>query len=353
MNGVIETSSGNLLRFGETDFSADGSFNAVIETLRFDIPSDAIARGERGAALMSRWTGTAWEFVAQPYQATAPEQQLILLSITETLLRSDDFGVDDRGWSEVLDVPDFGPPYARVVNAPAPTLTVSGGELHITHNPTGNLAPLTMIGNNGAAEKLPTNLTRGNNFVIGITTKLDPAQAVVGGNSTNFTGVGFRGSVCDVFMGLFSNEDGLGDAEVAVSGAFNPGTGADPTWADPPIALTALGGTDDLLSGFGGQEHDLRIQVVKTSDTLFDVICYFRGQEAFRFEAQNIQAFGLNTELKAYPVSMGMQAARPHTHAYKSIRIWQLPGTASQQIATETAAGVVRRATQATVNAGA
>ena len=62
-NGVIETSTGDLLRFGYADFENDGRFNPPAETLREDVPSVAYYRGQVAAPGWSRWTGSAWEIV--------------------------------------------------------------------------------------------------------------------------------------------------------------------------------------------------------------------------------------------------------------------------------------------------
>jgi len=62
MNGVIETSTGDLLRAGFTDFTAGPG-----ETLRFDVPNPPQRRGafyEDGN--MHRWTGSEWILVPQP-----------------------------------------------------------------------------------------------------------------------------------------------------------------------------------------------------------------------------------------------------------------------------------------------
>ncbi len=64
-NGVIETSSGDLLRCGYADHENDGSFDAGTETQRTDCPQPGKTRGEAGQTQMHRWTGT-WDLVDQP-----------------------------------------------------------------------------------------------------------------------------------------------------------------------------------------------------------------------------------------------------------------------------------------------
>lgn len=66
MNGVYETSSGDLLRAGFSDFENDGAFDAGTESYRTDVPSPALARREGAAGNMHRWNGSAWVEVAQP-----------------------------------------------------------------------------------------------------------------------------------------------------------------------------------------------------------------------------------------------------------------------------------------------
>lgn len=59
MNGVIETATGDLLRKGSgVDFANDGAFDATKESVRADVPDEAILRGR--ANPFSRWDGSAW-----------------------------------------------------------------------------------------------------------------------------------------------------------------------------------------------------------------------------------------------------------------------------------------------------
>ena len=64
--GVIETSSGDLLRAGYCDFENDGSFDSGSETIRSDAPEPAKVRGDSDESQMHRWNGSAWVLVAQP-----------------------------------------------------------------------------------------------------------------------------------------------------------------------------------------------------------------------------------------------------------------------------------------------
>lgn len=65
MNGVIETTTGDLLRAGvNVDFVNDGSFDAGTETIRTDVPMPPKRKGQRGVANKHRWNGSAWAEVA-------------------------------------------------------------------------------------------------------------------------------------------------------------------------------------------------------------------------------------------------------------------------------------------------
>ncbi len=64
--GVIETSSGDLLRAGYCDFENDGSFNADTETQREDVPHPSKVRGDADETKMNRWNGSIWIEVDQP-----------------------------------------------------------------------------------------------------------------------------------------------------------------------------------------------------------------------------------------------------------------------------------------------
>ena len=65
-NGVILTASGNLLRAGNCDFSADGSFDGGTETYKTDVPFPNKVVEEQGEANVTHWTGAVWDEVAQP-----------------------------------------------------------------------------------------------------------------------------------------------------------------------------------------------------------------------------------------------------------------------------------------------
>lgn len=59
--GIIDDASGYLLTWGYGAFVAGAG-----QTVMANIPRPAYALGEYGATLLSRWTGAAWEYVAQP-----------------------------------------------------------------------------------------------------------------------------------------------------------------------------------------------------------------------------------------------------------------------------------------------
>ena len=59
-NGVIETSTGDLLRAGFCNFSTDGKFNSLTETIRSDVPVPFYVRGKKHAPTFHRWNGSVW-----------------------------------------------------------------------------------------------------------------------------------------------------------------------------------------------------------------------------------------------------------------------------------------------------
>lgn len=64
--GVIDDATGDLLRCGYSDFENDGSFDAVNESIRTDVPNYGRRRGQEGLLKMDRWNGSAWIEVNQP-----------------------------------------------------------------------------------------------------------------------------------------------------------------------------------------------------------------------------------------------------------------------------------------------
>jgi len=67
MNGVIEITTGDLLRAGYgIDFLLDGVFNGLLELVRTDVPEPAYIRTPGASGNMHRWNGVAWIEVAQP-----------------------------------------------------------------------------------------------------------------------------------------------------------------------------------------------------------------------------------------------------------------------------------------------
>ena len=65
-NGVIQTSSGDLLRAGFCNFSTDGSFNSGTESYMTTVPDPAYVKGQVGVTNMHRWSGNVWSEVTQP-----------------------------------------------------------------------------------------------------------------------------------------------------------------------------------------------------------------------------------------------------------------------------------------------
>ena len=70
INGVIETSSGDLLRAGFVNFSSEPTFNGGTETYKTDVPHPPKCRDgrdENGSVYATKhnWTGSAWQEIAQ------------------------------------------------------------------------------------------------------------------------------------------------------------------------------------------------------------------------------------------------------------------------------------------------
>lgn len=65
-NGVIETSTGDLIRAGFCDFENDDQFDSGTESYRTDVPFPFKIRGDVTEANMHRWNGSSWVEVAQP-----------------------------------------------------------------------------------------------------------------------------------------------------------------------------------------------------------------------------------------------------------------------------------------------
>lgn len=59
-NGVILTTTGDLLRCGFCDFENDGSFNASTEIYRTDVPFPACVVDDPDETQFHRWNGSAW-----------------------------------------------------------------------------------------------------------------------------------------------------------------------------------------------------------------------------------------------------------------------------------------------------
>lgn len=81
-NGVYETATGDLLRFGYTDFRTESAFDSNTETYRTDVPVPAYRRYEMSAAQMHRWDGAQWILVAQPER---PLRKTLIPVIVDTL----------------------------------------------------------------------------------------------------------------------------------------------------------------------------------------------------------------------------------------------------------------------------
>ena len=70
LRGVVEKSSGDLIRYGYTDFANDGQFDAATEeiVMSANLPVDPVRRGQKMTTEYHRRTATpgVWELVPQP-----------------------------------------------------------------------------------------------------------------------------------------------------------------------------------------------------------------------------------------------------------------------------------------------
>jgi len=63
--GVIDKSTGALLRAGFCDFAVDGSFDSADEEVREDVPFPSKIQGDDDNSAHHRWDGAKWIEVAQ------------------------------------------------------------------------------------------------------------------------------------------------------------------------------------------------------------------------------------------------------------------------------------------------
>ena len=63
--GVIDKSTGALLRAGFCDFENDGSYDSLNEEAREDVPFPSKVQGDDDNSTHHRWDGTKWVEVAQ------------------------------------------------------------------------------------------------------------------------------------------------------------------------------------------------------------------------------------------------------------------------------------------------
>lgn len=97
VNGIIETSSGDLLRAGVSSFVAGAG-----ESLRADVPFPFKVKGQKGETQMHRWNGVSWVLVAQiPIVDENRIRKLVTLNRTDTedenaLVYEEDFDVREN-----------------------------------------------------------------------------------------------------------------------------------------------------------------------------------------------------------------------------------------------------------------
>jgi len=62
-NGVIERSTGDLLRAGFCDFRVDGTFNEGTETYHTDVPFPAKVKDQKYNTEYHNWDGSQWKLI--------------------------------------------------------------------------------------------------------------------------------------------------------------------------------------------------------------------------------------------------------------------------------------------------
>jgi len=95
MHGIIEDSTGDLLRAGFVAFAPGPG-----ESLRTDVPIPSYVRGQSGVFQMSRWSGTQWILVPQP--PAVPQDATFGTLTATTLITTDDHVIDQIGKGHVV-----------------------------------------------------------------------------------------------------------------------------------------------------------------------------------------------------------------------------------------------------------
>lgn len=103
MNGVIETSTGDLLRAGYSDFENDGSFNSETESYRTDVPEDAVEKDPYKLNQYSRWNGSAWETVNSELDVNKAKRKAEIDRKTQQLIEKNGFTFDGETFDLDID----------------------------------------------------------------------------------------------------------------------------------------------------------------------------------------------------------------------------------------------------------
>ena len=77
MNGVIQTSTGDLLRAGYHNLSLEDVFDGATESYRTDIPVGSFCKGAPESSVYKRWNGSLWVDVVQIALSTSVEPTMI------------------------------------------------------------------------------------------------------------------------------------------------------------------------------------------------------------------------------------------------------------------------------------
>jgi len=137
MNGVIQISTGDLLRAGFTSFA--GQFDAATEQERTDIPQPARVRGRRDTGeTFHRWNGTAWVMVTQP---TSSCSEFI---VSSKISSAEEAVVAVSTWQ------DLGHPVASTPDSLVPDLAQAKGRASGYYKMTGAGGKLAIFQNDDA-----------------------------------------------------------------------------------------------------------------------------------------------------------------------------------------------------------
>jgi hypothetical protein len=230
------------------------------------------------------------------------------------LLADHRFTVDIDGWStNPLGIPWSTPP----------TLAAVSGKLEFTTNelfgwPAGPPAV------NGNADLITVGDVE--EFEMAVDIALDPLQPIAAGTSKALAGFGLSGSVDLYLVGLQSDEDGSGDADVSL----NYGAAGGPSTLALGFKLSAI------PTIFGSTSVRLGVHIKKVSSTTFDLDITLGGNIILSAPATSDAAFGILADIAPVLTSATDDLARPHTHTFDNLSMFTSASLGSGDVAQDT-----------------